>query len=326
MSKNRIGLLASVIAFVSFAFISNNFGELPPYGVVAFGVVTCIGIIGAAFSSADAEPKPHQPEVAGRTVRDVGAHFDRYVGMASAIGFLLIWAIVAWLGVAGPIWRAYWTASASEWLGFAGNLFGGVMTLAVGFAAWIAVRHQINAAQKVATLKEDEAWEVFEADLGLYIPFIDLVWKNVDRAIEAHPDLARKAWRERAAKQSMRMLLTAPQIDALEALTAPLSATKRRQATNVIFNLREIAILASTTIKTINSPAPTSLERMLGSDIGLMHIWLTTFARHLKVLAPKMAEIFANRQHSSIPELQSKERANQLWLNTERDERVKFGE
>jgi hypothetical protein len=65
-------------------------------------------------------------------------------GIATAVGVVLIIAIVAWLGVAGPIWRAYWTASAEQWLGFAGNVFGGLITLTAAIIAWFAVRAQIE--------------------------------------------------------------------------------------------------------------------------------------------------------------------------------------
>jgi methyl-accepting chemotaxis protein len=70
--------------------------------------------------------------------------FDRYAGIVSAVGLVLIWAVVAWLGVAGPIWRAYWTASPEQWLGFAGAIAGAMATLLAGalalFAAYKTLR------------------------------------------------------------------------------------------------------------------------------------------------------------------------------------------
>jgi hypothetical protein len=82
-------------------------------------------------------------------------NFDRYVGMASAVGIVLIWAIVAWIGIAGPIWRAYWTASPEQWLGFAGAIAGALATIAAGAAALFAayktlkpVKDQLNQLVK----------------------------------------------------------------------------------------------------------------------------------------------------------------------------------
>ena len=82
-------------------------------------------------------------------------NFDRYVGMASAVGIVLIWAIVAWIGIAGPIWRAYWTASPEQWLGFAGAIAGALATIVAGGAALFAayktlkpVKDQLNQLVK----------------------------------------------------------------------------------------------------------------------------------------------------------------------------------
>lgn len=47
-------------------------------------------------------------------------NFERYAGTASAVGVVLVLTMVGWLGVAGPVWRACWTASPDQWLGFAG--------------------------------------------------------------------------------------------------------------------------------------------------------------------------------------------------------------
>jgi hypothetical protein len=84
-----------------------------------------------------------------------GMNFDRYAGMASAVGVILIWAIVAWLGVAGPIWRGYWTASPEQWLGFAGAIAGALATIIAGAAALFAayktlrpIKDQLNQLVK----------------------------------------------------------------------------------------------------------------------------------------------------------------------------------
>src|SRR5450631_1282392 len=99
---------------------------------------------------------PLSREVQNGNARQVPSmNFDRYAGMASAIGLVLIWAIVAWLGVAGPIWRAYWTASPEQWLGFAGAIAGALATIIAGAAALFAayktlkpIRDQLNQLVK----------------------------------------------------------------------------------------------------------------------------------------------------------------------------------
>lgn len=73
--------------------------------------------------------------------------FERYAGMASAVGIVLILTLIGWLGVAGPVWRAYWTASPDQWLGFAGAVVAGVMTIIAAIVAWFSVQQQIRAQQ-----------------------------------------------------------------------------------------------------------------------------------------------------------------------------------
>ena len=65
--------------------------------------------------------------------------FDRYAGMASAVGIVLILTIVAWLNLWGPIH----VSAIKEWQTLIG--FGG--TLAVGAVAWVNVSRQISQQQ-----------------------------------------------------------------------------------------------------------------------------------------------------------------------------------
>ena len=74
--------------------------------------------------------------------------FERYAAMAAAVGLVLIFSLIAWLGIAGPIWRASWTATPAEWLGFAGNLVGGLMTILAATVAWFAVQAQIREQRR----------------------------------------------------------------------------------------------------------------------------------------------------------------------------------
>jgi len=85
------------------------------------------------------------------------ANWDRFAGMASAVGLLLLLAIISWTGVAGPLWRSYWTATPEQWLGFAGNVLGGLATLAAAIVAWFAVQAQVKEARRLAEQQRKDA-------------------------------------------------------------------------------------------------------------------------------------------------------------------------
>lgn len=64
--------------------------------------------------------------------------FDRFAGFFAASAVCLTMAIVLWTGVVGPIWRATYTATPDQWLGFVGSLIGAVATVAAGLTALFA--------------------------------------------------------------------------------------------------------------------------------------------------------------------------------------------
>jgi hypothetical protein len=67
-------------------------------------------------------------------------NFDRFAGLLAASFICLTLTVLAWLGIAGPIWRASYTASPEQWLGFAGTVFGAVLgAVATLSAAGIAL-------------------------------------------------------------------------------------------------------------------------------------------------------------------------------------------
>jgi hypothetical protein len=65
-------------------------------------------------------------------------NFDRFAGFFAASAVCLTMAIVVWTGVVGPIWRATYTATPDQWLGFVGSLIGAVATVAAGLTALFA--------------------------------------------------------------------------------------------------------------------------------------------------------------------------------------------
>jgi hypothetical protein len=71
----------------------------------------------------------------------------RWPGIATAVAILWIVSNVAWLGIAGPIWRTSSGASSDAWIGFAGNALGAGVALIAALVAGYAApsrRHQAS--------------------------------------------------------------------------------------------------------------------------------------------------------------------------------------
>lgn len=74
--------------------------------------------------------------------------FDQGVG---AIGLIVLAAVLASLLVtAMPLVKSEPPAHTSDWLGFAGGVVGGLMTLVAAVVAWVAVQRQIHAQLLIA--------------------------------------------------------------------------------------------------------------------------------------------------------------------------------
>jgi fumarate reductase subunit D len=68
-----------------------------------------------------------------------------------AIGLLALAAILAvFLVTALPVVKSDPPAHTSDWLGFAGSIVGGLMTLLAAIVAWVAVQRQIHAQMLIA--------------------------------------------------------------------------------------------------------------------------------------------------------------------------------
>jgi len=74
--------------------------------------------------------------------------FDHLAGTASAVGILLILALVLWTGLWGPVWQAAWEMKPSDAVGIITNAVGWVVTLGVGGWAYYGTRQQLAIAQK----------------------------------------------------------------------------------------------------------------------------------------------------------------------------------
>ncbi|SEB94881.1 hypothetical protein [Bradyrhizobium erythrophlei] len=69
-------------------------------------------------------------------------------GIATAVALLWIFATVAWLGIAGPIWHATNSASPDAWIGFAGNALAALVALLAAIVAGIAAYRTVVPMQR----------------------------------------------------------------------------------------------------------------------------------------------------------------------------------
>jgi len=122
-------------------------------------------------------------------------NFDRYAGMASAVGIVLILTLVNWLGFWGPIWHSDWKSQPSDWLGLGGALFGSFCTIAAGGWAYYGVRQQIKitqgqieVAQKEARANQFKSLDDDVKKLGEDIDRLILAKGFLAKFVEAFPD------------------------------------------------------------------------------------------------------------------------------------------
>jgi hypothetical protein len=126
-------------------------------------------------------------------------NFDRFAGFLAASFICLILAIVAWSGVAGPIWRASSTASSEQWLGFAGTVLGAVLSssatlLAAGVALYAAFRTLSPMRSQLAELTKQNDHILYERlrkralDLNNEIILLQTVFASCKQADSALTD------------------------------------------------------------------------------------------------------------------------------------------
>lgn len=80
-------------------------------------------------------------------------NFERFAGMASVTGILLIFAIVMWTGLWGPLWQ---NIGGAEILNLFVAVIGWVVTVAVGWRAFALAQRQIALAQNQIVLARDQ--------------------------------------------------------------------------------------------------------------------------------------------------------------------------
>jgi len=82
--------------------------------------------------------------------------------------------------------------------GLSGGLIGGGGALFAAWTAWSAVMRQIQSDRKMATLKEDTAYEAIKIELGLVVDIVTMFWRVVDAAL-AQQGPERQTWRDNGA-------------------------------------------------------------------------------------------------------------------------------
>ena len=95
---------------------------------------------------------------------------------------------------------------ANDWIGFAGSVVSGVMTLLAATIAWFAVKRQIDASEAIARYRERDVLDVMKAELALPLHAINYIWQRVDLALEKAISQERRDFRFSTAMSSFDYL------------------------------------------------------------------------------------------------------------------------
>jgi hypothetical protein len=82
--------------------------------------------------------------------------FERFCGMASAAGILLILTLNVWLGLWGPVWQAAWEMKPADALGVIVAIVGWSITVLIGAIGFYFAFRQIQLQQKQIRYAEAE--------------------------------------------------------------------------------------------------------------------------------------------------------------------------
>jgi hypothetical protein len=80
-------------------------------------------------------------------------NFERYCGMVSAAAILLVFAIVMWTGLWGPLWQ---DIKGSDTLNLIVAVVGWVVTIAIGWRAFALAQRQIGLANAQIALQQQQ--------------------------------------------------------------------------------------------------------------------------------------------------------------------------
>ncbi|WP_409188222.1 hypothetical protein [Bradyrhizobium sp. RDM4] len=88
--------------------------------------------------------------------------FERFAGMASAAGFVLIFAITMWTGLWGPLWQ---NIGGAEILNLFVAIIGWVVTVGIGWRAFVLSQRQIALGREQIAIQQGQIRET-QADLA----------------------------------------------------------------------------------------------------------------------------------------------------------------
>jgi hypothetical protein len=200
----------------------------------------------------------------------------------------------------------------SDWMGFAGNVVSGAMTLLAAAIAWFAVQRQITAQKEIAKLEETEAWEIIRGDLQEIVYRIDVFWKSVDHAIEPAKNDTIRDWRHSNVMEYFHELPDAIEIEELEKGASSLGVQKRRRLSVLIFVVRELRRKVEHFATGPKQPGH-DLVKWRGGRIGVLRTMLTIFDQELRRLDPDLAAAFEGRVRAEIGSLTRKEQLEMSW-------------
>lgn len=201
-----------------------------------------------------------------------------------------------------------------DWIGFAGSVLSGAMTLLAGMAAWFAVKNQIAADKDIARLDQTEAWEVVKDDLGDVADRINVFWMSVDHALERAKNDDVQLWRYGNVSEYYHQLPDQIEIQRLERAGELVGLKRGRRIASLANILKELDKKAANFCE-----GPKNGQRPLvwkASRAPSLRLMLTIFAKEAALLDPSLPQAFQGRVRSELDPLTRRARLEQSWRET----------
>lgn len=203
---------------------------------------------------------------------------------------------------------------ASDWLGFAGNVASGAMTLVAAVTAWFAVQKQIAVQRELAALTETETWNLLRGDLQELAYRLNVFWKSVDRAMASPKDEKILDWRLNTVIEYVNELPDAQEIERFENAGPNLNVARRRRLLVLMFILKELRRKAEWFATGPHHHRDRSDKSKWRADkLPPIQIMLTIFAKELRQFDADLAATFSERLHAELDGSSQKERLDRSW-------------
>ena len=204
----------------------------------------------------------------------------------AALGVALLW-----FGAYGPIWRASWSAQPADWLGFAGNLLAGLMTLSAAGVAYLAVRMQVRSDQEIASRGHHQAMRAIKNLLRPLFECLDVLRTVFDETLAFvgtdEEQLTRTTW-----LRGYHYTLPPETIIAqLRAMTGEIDTDKAAFFEDVLFRLGNFYRL---TIKYSEQTDRTDELKWRLHDIRMMRLHIELLKEAVKKFEPAWVKYFGN--------------------------------